>query len=300
MDTDALHVGVLGAFEVRIDGRPVGPAGGRRRGLLAILTLEANSVVSVATLIDRMWGDLPPLSATNLIQTYVSTWRKALGHQESPAGRGLATVGAGYRLHLATQQSDLLTFREQTARGRVAADARAYAEARAAYAAALAAWRGPPLVDLAAQPWHDRLVSRLNDERLAAMEGWARASLLSGADPRIVAADLARVRADEPLREELTELLMWALTVSGRQAEALEAFSETRLLLRDGLGADPGPALAAMHARVLNADASLHPRSVMEAKPPSTNAADRRHQVSPAPSDSLVGRDATIAAVTPC
>jgi predicted ATPase len=152
-------------------------------------------------------------------------------------------------------------------------------------------------VDLAAQPWHDRLVSRLNDERLAAMEGWARASLLSGADPRIVAADLARVRADEPLREELTELLMWALTVSGRQAEALEAFSETRLLLRDGLGADPGPALAAMHARVLNADASLHPRSVMEAKPPSTNAADRRHQVSPAPSDSLVGRDATIAAV---
>ena len=75
MNIDQLHVGVLGPFEVRIAGTLVGPAGDRRRGLLALLALEANAVVPVDSLIERMWDGEPPASAVNVVQTYVSAWR---------------------------------------------------------------------------------------------------------------------------------------------------------------------------------------------------------------------------------
>lgn len=78
MESHQVHVAVLGPFEVTLDGRPVGPAGGRRRSLLAVLALEAGSVVPVPTIVDRVWGENAPASAANLVQTYVSTWRKAL------------------------------------------------------------------------------------------------------------------------------------------------------------------------------------------------------------------------------
>ena len=44
---------------------------------------------------------------------------------------------------------------------------------------------------------------------------------------------------------------MLALYRSGRQAEALDAFSAYRQLLVDELGLDPSPSLCALHAAIL-------------------------------------------------
>ena len=113
MAVGRLHVGVLGPFEVLIGGAPAGPAGAKRRGLLAVLALHANSVVPVSLLVlDRLWGEEPPASAVNIVQTYVSAWRKALGADP------LVTVGAGYRLELSAPQSDLLSYRALVSQAR--------------------------------------------------------------------------------------------------------------------------------------------------------------------------------------
>ncbi len=105
MVSDGLWMGLLGPFEVRLEGVLVGPGGARRRGLLAVLAAEPNVVQPVASVIDRLWGEAPPASAVNVVQTYVSAWRKVLGGADGP----LATVGGGYRLALSTEHSDLLS-----------------------------------------------------------------------------------------------------------------------------------------------------------------------------------------------
>lgn len=290
MAGEHLYIGLLGPFEVRVDGVLAGPGGDRRRGLLALLALEANSVVPIDSLIDRIWGDSPPSSAVNVVQTYVSTWRKALGHRangDSP----LITLGSGYRLELGTEECDRLMFRSAAAAGRRAEAEGRFPESAAEHRAALDLWRGPPLVDLTREPFHPRVAADLEADRIVAEESWARASLRAGGDPTEVAAVLTAARRRDPLRESLTELQLWALTAAGRQADAIDAFTETRRLLVTELGADPGPSLAAMYERVLRADPTLQirPRDI-EVKASSTHAATSGRTFPTSRADRFFGR----------
>ena len=73
-----LQVRLLGPLDVSVGGTATGPEGSHRRSLFAILAVRANAVVSVDDLVEGLWGDRPPRSATGVVQTYVSTWRRAL------------------------------------------------------------------------------------------------------------------------------------------------------------------------------------------------------------------------------
>ncbi|WP_261819862.1 BTAD domain-containing putative transcriptional regulator [Nocardioides sp. OK12] len=287
MDGHELRVRVLGPLEVRLDRDLVGPAGARRRGVLAVLALQANTVVSSEALVDLVWGDRPPGSARNLVQTYVSTWCKALGGTSADASTRLATVGAGYRLALDEDECDLLRLRRLVDAARSAAVAGRSGEAAALFSSALSLFRAPTLVDLVTQPWHSTLATPLDDERVDILIAWARSALCAGLDVNGVVRALANARLQHPWREELTEVLMWALAATGRQAEALEAFAATRAMLRDELGADPGRALLAMHARVLAADPDLRAGPSGPASTPVVTDGN----------DGIIGRDELIASV---
>src|SRR5204863_3317211 len=66
---------------------------------------------------------------------------------------------------------------------------------------------------------------------------------------------------DEPLRERRRGQLMVALYRTGRQAEALQAFTRARSVLVDELGVEPGPALQRIQAAVLAHDPDLDGRA---------------------------------------
>lgn len=153
---------LLGPFHVLRDGQPVGPWGPKRQGLLAMLVLRANHTVPVEDLISGLWADSSPPSAANLVQTYVSAWRKTL--EPDRAGRGggdrLVTVGPGYRLRTEPGELDLDQFIQAMASAGIAADAGDHAEAADRLAEALGLWRGPPLADLAWLPFHRAAASR--------------------------------------------------------------------------------------------------------------------------------------------
>ena len=70
---------LLGPLEVRSDGQTIAVGHGKQRALLAVLALNAGRVVSTERLIDELWGDEPPATATTALQVYVSRLRKSLG-----------------------------------------------------------------------------------------------------------------------------------------------------------------------------------------------------------------------------
>ena len=69
---------ILGALEVSAGGviADLGPP--KQRALLAILLLHAGEIVPVDRLIDLLWGETPPRTASHSIQIYISDLRKAI------------------------------------------------------------------------------------------------------------------------------------------------------------------------------------------------------------------------------
>jgi DNA-binding SARP family transcriptional activator len=234
---------VLGPLEVRSDGRTISIGRGKQRALLAVLALDAGRVVPIDTLIDELWGDAPPATATTALHVYVSKLRKALGEG------AIETRPPGYLLRCSPEDVDLRRFEQLTAKARGAEPARAAALLREA----LGLWRGSALadVDLPLE------AARLEELRLAVLEHRIDADLARGAAAELV-GELEALVAAHPLRESLRAQLMLALYRAGRQAEALETYRAARRGLIDELGIEPGVRLQQLEQAILRQDVSLH------------------------------------------
>jgi predicted ATPase/DNA-binding SARP family transcriptional activator len=232
-----MDVGVLGPVEASVDGRPLALGGGKPRALLAMLALNAGSSVSAARLIDGLWGEQPPATASKLVQVYVSQLRKALA--ASGGGAEIVTRRYGYELRVGAGAVDAERFERLVAQG--------------APREALKLWRGPPLDDVADEPFAGAEIRRLDELRLAALELAIEHDLNQGRH-RDVIAELEGLVAAEPLRERLHAMLMLALYRSGRQADALAAYRDARDVLVEQLGIEPGAQLQELQQAILGHD----------------------------------------------
>jgi DNA-binding SARP family transcriptional activator len=243
---------ILGPLEVRIDDRVVPITGAKQRAILALLLLHVGEVVSIDRLIDELWGDEPPEAGATALRVRVSQLRKSLAE----AGDALVTRPAGYLLQIRREQLDLRRFERLVATADRAFEDGAPAAAVSALDQALALWRGPPLSDLAYEPFVQAPVVRLEELRLAALELRNEAKLALGRHSRLVAELRALVR-EHPLRERLAAQLMLALYRDGRQAEALDVYQAARRRLVEEVGIEPGPELRDLERRVLAQDPEL-------------------------------------------
>src|ERR1035441_7009414 len=132
--------------------------------------------------------------------------------------------------------------------------------ASAALGEALRLRRGEPLAEFTHAGFFDAERAHLDELTLVAIESRAGADLGLGRHGEL-AGELEALCREHPLRERLCELLILALYRSGRQAEALRAYTEIRDRLAGELGIDPGPALRELQARILAQDPSLAPAS---------------------------------------
>jgi DNA-binding SARP family transcriptional activator/predicted ATPase len=240
---------ILGPLEVTSDGAPLALGGGKQRALLADLLLSAGRTVATSRLIDDLWGEDVPDSATKMVQIYVSRLRKVL-----PAGV-LVTTASGYLVELPPEQVDLFRFERLAGAGRNALAMGDPNGAAAALREALALWRGPALAEFD-EPFAQTEARRLEELQLAALEERIDADLALSRHPDLVAEIEALVRR-QPLRERLRGQLMLALYRSGRQAEALAAYQEARRTLSEELGIEPSAALRDLERRILNQDPHL-------------------------------------------
>jgi DNA-binding SARP family transcriptional activator len=242
---------ILGPLEVIDDeGRPIRLGGARQRALLAALLLHANEVVLLDRLMDELWGDRPPASGAKALQVAVSQLRKSLGNG------ALQTRSGGYVLHVDEEQLDLGHFGRLRETARSALAAGRAEEAAAALREALGLWRGRALADVAGEEFARGEAERLEELRLVALEERIEADLALGRHAELV-AELESLVQRHPLRERLKLQLMLALYRSGRQAEALDVYRETRRLLAEELGIEPGPGLRELERAILRQDPEL-------------------------------------------
>jgi DNA-binding SARP family transcriptional activator len=241
---------ILGSLEVVEEGRPLALGGARQRALLALLLTRANEIVSTDRLIDELWGERTPKAAGNALQYHISRLRRLLAPSHA-----IVTQEPGYLIRVEPEELDLFRFERLVEEGQQSspeAAARLFGEA-------LALWRGPALADVAHESFAQREILRLEELRLVALERRIDADLALGRDAELVAELDALVR-EHPLRERPRAQLMLALYRSGRQAEALEVYRQTRRLLVDELGLEPSPALHELEQAILHQDPELTPR----------------------------------------
>jgi DNA-binding SARP family transcriptional activator len=237
---------ILGPVEVYDEAGALLLGGRKQRAVLALLLLEPGRIVSVDRLIDALWGEQPPRTATTSLQNFISQLRKTLGADV------LETKAPGYRLRVRPGELDLDRFRVlvESARG---TDPQTRAEK---LRHALALWRGPALADFSYEVWAQPHIAQFEEQRLAVLEERVEVDLDRGAHAELV-AELEVLVEELPLRERLRGQYMLALYRSGRQAEALHAYQEGRRLLVEQLGIDPSRELQQLHGAILRQDSAL-------------------------------------------
>jgi DNA-binding SARP family transcriptional activator len=249
-----LEFRILGPLHVLDDDRTIELGGARQRAVLAILLLHRGETVSVDRIVDLIWGERPPATAVKTIQVYVSHLRRALVEDAIVSSRG------GYALAVDAERIDALRFERLVDEGRAALSGDDPARAAELLRSALALWRGPALADLAYESFAQAEILRLEELRLEARERRLEADLGLGRHPEVV-GELEVLVREHPLREGLRAQLMLALYGSGRQAEALDVYRETRRLLVDQLGIEPSPAIQELEKAILRHDPTLVPAS---------------------------------------
>jgi predicted ATPase/DNA-binding SARP family transcriptional activator len=269
-----MEFGILGPLEVRDGEAPVRVPGAKERALLADLVVNAGRVVSADRLVEDLWGEDPPGNPANTLQGRVSALRRALG----PSGSGLVvTRPPGYLLEVDRERVDAARFEGLVAEAEAAGPARA----AGLLAEALGLWRGAALAEFADRPWAQAEAARLEELRLGAREALVELRLATGGHAGLVAELEALVAAD-PTRERPRGQLMLALYRSGRQADALGVYQQTREVLAEELGIDPSPELQRLHQAILVQDPALELAEADRHRP--------RHNL-PERLTSLVGRD---------
>lgn len=279
---------VLGPIEV-LDaaGGRIQLGGQKQRALLGLLLVAGGRAVSVAHLVDELWGDNPPSKVLTSVQTYVANLRRVL-EPERPArapAQALMTRPPGYAL--APESLDAVEF-EQLASSAHEILVTDPARARDLLQSAARLWRGDPYADVVAAPALAAEAARLGELRLLAAEDYFRAELSLGMHAQIV-GKIEQLVAVHSLRETSWALLTVALYRSQRQGEALDALRRARRALADELGVDPGPELRRLEAAVLSHEPSLDARPEVE-KAVSVGA--------PTAMIGLVGRDEWLARLT--
>lgn len=248
-----VEFGVLGSVEARVDGRIVDLGHARQRCVLAVLLVDANQVVSVDQLVERVWADCPPQRARNTVYGYVSRLRQAMAVAQ---GADIVRRSGGYVLDVEAAAVDLHRFRDVAARARAAARNEQDEQAATLFGQALGLWRGDAFAGLDT-PWINAVRDAVDQERVSVELDHTDVRLRCGHHSGLLSELSARVEM-HPLDERLAGQFILTLYRCGRPADALNRYQQIRLLLAEELGCDPGLPLRQLHQRILTTDPALN------------------------------------------
>jgi predicted ATPase/DNA-binding SARP family transcriptional activator len=283
----AVRFRVLGAVElVDDDGRRCAIGSPNQRAVLAALLARRGEVVDFDALVEQLWPDGAPPSASTSLRTYVSRLRRTLGDD-------LVSRGGGYVLDVPADAVDAGRFEALLVRS---------GEEPAVVAATtlqegLATWGGR-----AFGAESDLELVRGEARRLDELRGVARQAL---ADAHLRAGDTGRAAAvaeallaDEPLREGAWVTLVRALVRAGRSGEGLRAAQRAREALAVA-GLEPSPEVLAAERDALAPVLEPTGPPALASSPAESTEGDAVPRRPPVPrrTSSFVGRERDLVAV---
>jgi SARP family transcriptional regulator, regulator of embCAB operon len=250
-----MELKVLGPLEIRIGDTVCTPSAAKIRQVLALITLRANQIVSLRSLIEELWGEHPPRSAVTTVQTYIYQLRKTIAKHtdNATAEAAIRTVPPGYQFSVDPDHLDLARFDRHVEQGQRHLDQRQFVLAAESFSHALRVWSGPPLADVHCGTLLGGYETHLRERRLTAIELRVHTAMQLGAHRELI-AELTSLVREYPFNEWLLAQLMLALERSGRRGEALLAYQNGRHVLSEELGLDPSFRLQQIHLDLLRGD----------------------------------------------
>ncbi|HEY8582183.1 MAG TPA: BTAD domain-containing putative transcriptional regulator, partial [Capillimicrobium sp.] len=220
--------------------------GNQGRLLFAYLVLHRDRPVRRDELLEVLWsGDAAPQDADAVLSAPLSRLRKALG-----PGR----LTGRSELALALPPDTWIDWEAAFDGLRRAHAARTPQEAWIAARAVLEIAEGGLLPGLEAR-WLDEKRAELEEGRIELLEVIALSGARLGGAQLPRAEQAARAAVDlAPFRESARAALIEVLRARGNVADALRAYEDARILLREELGATPGPLLARLHGELLRGE----------------------------------------------
>ncbi len=243
---------ILGPLRALDGDAEIELGGPRQQRVLALLLAAAPQSVSVDCLVDEVWGEEPPATASHVVRTYISNLRKALGER-------VVSDGQHYRISLNGDSVDAVEFSGALDQARMLFSADPVRVAGLLRDSALL-WRGRPFDQLSDDaPMLARRATALDEERIQSTQLLMEAELALGHHERVL-PELEALAREYPLREGLHRVLMVALYRSDRQAEALRVGWRLRNALVEELGIEPSIETRTLEDRILVQDATLDVR----------------------------------------
>lgn len=272
-----MHYRLLGPLQVVHSGTPVEIGAPKQRAVLAMLLLAQGRVVSVDRLIDAVWGDDPPASATASLQAYISNLRRSLRDgSDAQVASPIVRQPPGYYLDVPADAVDLVQFTNGCAQAAQAVEEGRWVDALTAADEALALWRGAFLDDLRDQEWVTEDAARAAELRGECVDHRITALLALGRVPAALSA-VTQLRSADPLSDRACWLHMLTLYRAGRAPEALDTYTRYAQLLDDELGLVPGAELRELQTAILR----QAPELVAWPRPPEWTGAEEVHTPAP-------------------
>lgn len=237
------RIQLCGPLVARVDGERVEHRlPGRQGRLLFAYLAHERRRVERAELVEVLWGDPAPDAAESALSALLSKLRRVVPLEGRPAIRLLLPPDAWVDVHAAREA---LHRAESAVAGERWADA--WGPARVAQHVGERVFlqgESTPWVEERRRAYRTLLVRALE------LAGLASARLGGG---ELATAERAARRLVElaPLRESGTRLLMEVLDGRGNRAEALLAYDDLRLRLREELGVAPSSETQALHRTLL-------------------------------------------------
>ncbi|WP_233289850.1 AfsR/SARP family transcriptional regulator [Streptomyces microflavus] len=248
-----LRFEVLGPLGAWRGGTPLELGPVKRQAVLAALLLRRGAVVSHDRLLDAVWGPEPPAGGRKVLPTHINSLRRNLDPEGTQPSDSVIRSGKGwYRFTIEAVRLDTADLDERSDAALHTVTSGDPATAEVQLSEALALFRGEPLANLPgpfAQEERRRLAERRRTLRLERL----KCLILLGRFGEAL-EHRGELSGSDLYDEALTGLRLRALYGCGRQAEALKAYEDIRVRLRDELGADPGEELRRVHEAVLRQD----------------------------------------------